>query len=180
MIFFLNKNLGSCIMYTLCTILHKILNILSKGLAVFLNALHMLCCPGSRSACANTSAENSWEGGGQPLMHSWVPVGHTDDTADELITSQFACCFSKSRCPCTFNPFLASYSPSLVPASVFFLEEFFQLFLMSGIIVPISHLHIPSGQLSFHPHKVLHKIALSDKLSISTTLPKTKPLLLQK
>lgn len=50
-------------MYTLCKSLHKILNkvlnILSKGLAVFLDALHMLCCPGSRSACANTSVENS-------------------------------------------------------------------------------------------------------------------------
>lgn len=128
-----------------------ILNILSKGLVVFLNVLNMFCCPGSRSACANTSVENSW-GGGQPPMHSWVPVGHADDTADELITRQFACCFSKSRCLCTFNPFLASYSPSLVSASVFFLEEFFQLSLMSGIIVSISHLHIPSGQLSCHPH----------------------------
>lgn len=44
---------------------------------------------------------------------------------------------------------------------------------MSGIIVPISHLHVPSGQLSFNTHKVLHKTVPSDKLSTSTTLPKT-------
>lgn len=94
--------------------------------------------------------------------------------------SRCACCFSKARCPCTFNLFLTSYSPSLISAFVFFLKEFFQLSLMFRITVPISYLQVPSGQLSFNTYKVLHKTVPSDKLSTSTSLSKTKPLLPQK